>query len=151
MNEIIAVFGINWKLLLIQGVNFGLLLAILYRYLYKPVLAMVDARRLKIENAIHNADKMEAELGLAEVQKAHILSEATQKGDDLIDAAKKHAETAETLIMKDAHRKAVHLLNETERRVAREREEMIEKAEREVARMAILAAEKILRQGATAK
>ncbi|MFA5997470.1 MAG: F0F1 ATP synthase subunit B [Candidatus Paceibacterota bacterium] len=151
MNEIIAVFGINWKLLLIQGVNFGLLLAILYRYLYKPVLAMVDTRRLKIENAIHNAEKTEAELGLAEVQKAHILSEATKKGDELIDAAKKHAETAETVIMKDAHRKAVHLLNESERRIAREREEMIEKAEREVARMAILGAEKILRQGAAAK
>jgi F-type H+-transporting ATPase subunit b len=151
MNEIVSVFGINWKLLLIQGVNFGLLLAILYKFLYKPVLAMVDARRLKIENAIHNADKTEAELGLAEMQKAHILSEATKKGDELIDAAKKHAETAEALIVKDAHRKAVHLLNETERRLARDREEMIEKAEREVARMAILSAEKILRQGAVAK
>lgn len=151
MEEIIAVFGVNWNLLLIQAVNFGLVLIILYKFLYKPVLHMVDVRRQKIENAIHNAEKTEAELGLAESQKAHILSEATKKGDDIIDAAKKHAETEERLVMKDAHRKAVHLLNETERRLAREREEMIQKAEREVARMAVLSAEKILRQGATTK
>lgn len=151
MEQIITVFGINWKLLLIQGVNFGLVLVVLYKYLYKPVLHMVDVRRLKIENAVHNAEKTEAELGLAEAQKSRILSDATKRGDELIEAAKKRAEAEEHLIIKDAHRKAVHLLNETERRVAREHEEMIEKAEREVARMAILSAEKILRQGATAK
>lgn len=150
MEQIIAVFGINWKLLLIQGVNFGLLLAILYKFLYRPVLKMVDDRRKKIEDAIRNAEKTEAELGLAEAQKSRILSEATRKGDELIEAAKKHAETEEAVILKEAHRKAVHLLNESERRVAREHEEMIEKAEREVARLAILSAEKILRQGARA-
>lgn len=151
MEQIITVFGVNWKLLLIQGVNFGLLLAILYKFLYKPVLHMVDTRRAKIENAIKDSERMEMELGQAEAEKARILREATQKGDDLIDAAKKHAETSEITIMKDAHRKAVHLLNEAERRTAREREEMIQKAEREVARMAVLSAEKILRQGASKK
>jgi len=146
MEQIVTVFGINWKLLLIQGVNFGLLLAILYKFLYKPVLHMVDVRRLKIERAIHDADEAERQLGEAEAEKAHILREATKKGDDLIDAAKKHAETEEHNILKDAHRKAVHLLNEAERRTNREHDEMLQKAEREVARMAILSAEKILRK-----
>lgn len=146
MDQIIAVFGINWKLLLIQAVNFGLLLAILYRYLYKPVLTMVDTRRAKIENAVKNAEKSEVELGQAEAEKSRILREATQKGDVLIDAAKKHAETEEHTMIKDAQRKVVHMLNEAERRVAREHEEMVEKAEREVARMAVLAAEKVLRK-----
>lgn len=151
MEQIISVFGINWKLLLIQGVNFGLLLAVLYKFLYKPVLAMVDTRRAKIENAIKDSERMEMELGQAEAEKARILRDATRKGDEVIDAAKKHAEGEEHNIMKDAHRKAVHLLNEAERRTNREHDEMIQKAEREVARMAVLSAEKILRQGAGKK
>lgn len=146
MDQIITVFGINWKLLIIQAVNFGLLLTILYRYLYKPVLAMVDTRRGKIENAVRDAEKSEVELGKAEVERERILREATQKGDVIIDIAKKHAESEEHTIIKDAHRKAVHLLNEAERRAGREREEMIEMAEREVARIAILATEKVLRK-----
>ncbi len=146
MEQIISVFGINWKLLTIQAVNFGLLLFILHRYLYKPVLSMVDVRRLKIENAIKKAEQMEIDLGQAEAEKTSILRLATEKGDELILAAKKHAEGEEHNIMKDAHRKAVHLLNEAERRIAREHDEMMEKAEREVARMAVLAAEKVLRK-----
>ncbi len=146
MEQIITVFGINWKLILIQGVNFGLLLFVLQRYLYKPVLAMVDTRRAKIESAIKNAEQMEADLGQAEAEKTHILREATQKGDEIIAHAKKHAEGEEHIIIKDAHRKAVHLLNEAERRTERERADMLEKAEREVARMAVLSAEKILRK-----
>ncbi|MBI5799035.1 MAG: F0F1 ATP synthase subunit B [Candidatus Yonathbacteria bacterium] len=151
MEQIVSVFGINWKLLLIQGVNFGLLLAILYKFLYKPVLHMVDTRRMKIENAIKKAEIMETELGNAESEKARILRDATKKGDEIIDAAKKHAETEEHSIMQTAHRKAVHLLNEAERRTNREHDEMVQKAEREVARMAVLSAEKILRHGAVAK
>lgn len=146
MEQIITVFGVNWKLLLIQGVNFGLLLAILYKFLYKPVLRMVDIRKAKIENAIRDAEKGEALLGQAEAERARIIREATAKGDELLLAAKKHAETSEIMIMKDAHRKAVHLLNEAERNARREHEEMLKKAEREVARMAVLSAEKILRQ-----
>jgi len=146
MEQILDVFGVNWKLLLIQAVNFGLLLAVLYRFLYKPVLAMVDTRRIKIENAVKNAERSEVELGQAEQEKARILREAIQKGDILIDAAKKHAETEEHTMIKDAQRKVVHMLNEAERRVVREHEEMVEKAEREVARMAVLAAEKVLRK-----
>lgn len=146
MEQIVSVFGINWKLLVIQGVNFGLLLFVLHRYLYKPVLAMVDTRRMKIENAIHKAEQAEMELGQVELEKERIVREATAKGDELISAAKKHGEAEEHLILKEAHRKAVHLLNESERRVEREREEMLQKVEREVARMAVLSAEKILRK-----
>ncbi|HAS84865.1 MAG TPA: ATP synthase F0 subunit B [Candidatus Yonathbacteria bacterium] len=151
MEQILDVFGINWKLLVVQMINFGLLLLVLYIFLYKPVLAMVDVRRKKIERAIQDAEEADRQLGEAEAEKARIIREATMKGDDIIDSAKKHAETSEITIMKDAHRKAVHLLNEAERRTAREREEMIQKAEREVARMAVLSAEKILRQGALKK
>lgn len=146
MEQIFAVFGINWKLLAIQAVNFGLLLFVLHRYLYKPVLAMVDLRKKKIERSVHDAEEAERQLGEAEATKARIMRDATAKGDALIDAAKKHAEGEERTMIKDAHRKAVHLLNEAERRAAHEREEMLQRSEREVARMAVLAAEKILRK-----
>lgn len=145
MEQMVTVFGVNGKLLIIQAVNFGLLLFVLHRFLYRPVLKIVDARREKIERSIKEALRVEQELGQAEVEKTHMLREAREKGDAFLEVAKKHALDEEHLIIKDAHRKAVHIFNEAERRIEREREEMLEKAEREVARMAILAAEKILR------
>lgn len=146
MEQIVTVFGVNWKLFLIQAVNFGLLLLVLYRFLYRPVLAMIDTRKAKIENAVKDAERMEGELGDAEAEKARILREATQKGSLLIDAAKKHAEAEEHVLLKDAHRKVAHLVSEAERRTVREHEEMLKSVEREVTRMAVLAAEKVLRK-----
>lgn len=146
MEQIINVFGVDWKLLLIQAINFGLLLLILWHFLYKPVIKVVDARRERIEQGIRAAEQSERELGEAEAEKARILREATHKGDQLIEAAKKRAEAEEHALLKEAHRKATHLLNEAERRIEREHADMLQKAERDVARMAVLAAEKILRK-----
>lgn len=146
MEQIATAFGVNWKLIVIQAVNFSLLLFLLHRFLYRPMLAMIDTRRAKIENAIHNAEQAEIELGEAGAEKARILREATAKGDALIDAAKKRAEAEERTMLKEAHRKAVHVLNDAERRALREHAEMLEKTEREVARMAVLATEKMLRR-----
>lgn len=145
MEQIISVFGIDWKLILIQAVNFGLLLFVLHRFLYKPILAIIDARREKIERSIKNTLVAEEELGKAEAERIHILHEARLKGDALIEGAKKSALGEEHVIIKGAHRKASHILRDAEHRIEREREEMVEKTERDVARMAVLAAEKILR------
>lgn len=146
MEQIINVFGVDWKLLLIQAINFGLLLLILWHFLYKPVIKVVDARRERIEQGIRAAEQSERELGEAEAEKARILREAMHKGDQLIEAAKKRAEAEEHALLKEAHRKAIHLLNEAERRIEREHADMLQKAERDVTRMAVLAAEKILRK-----
>jgi len=145
MEQILSTFGIDWKLILIQGVNFGLLLFVLHRFLYKPVLAVVDARREKIERSIKDTLRAEEELGKAEAEKIHILHEARLKGDKLVEEAKENALGEEHVIIKDAHHKATYILRDAERRIEREREEMIEKTKREVMRMAVLAAEKILR------
>src|SRR3989344_3259414 len=140
MEQIISVFGIDWKLILIQAVNFGLFFFGLHLFLYKPILAVVDARREKIERSIKNALRAEEDLGKAEAERIHILHEARLKGDELIEGAKKSALGEEHVIIKDAHRRAEYLLRDAERRIEREREEMVEKTERDVARMAVLAA-----------
>jgi F0F1-type ATP synthase membrane subunit b/b' len=45
MGDLFAAFGINWKLLVIQAVNFGVLLLALWYFLYTPVLTMIDERK----------------------------------------------------------------------------------------------------------
>ena len=47
--ELFGKLGIEWKLLLAQGLNFILLLIILRKFLYKPILKMLDERRAKAE------------------------------------------------------------------------------------------------------
>jgi len=145
MEEIISVFGINWKLLIIQGVNFGLLLVLLWYVLYRPVLSMINDRQAKIEEGVQNAQKAEERLSIIESEKEHIIQDANVKAETLVQEGKIRAGEKESELVKEAQEKSERIVKDAEMRS----EELARKAEEEsraeVARLAVLGAEKILR------
>mgnify|MGYP001588456271 CR=1 FL=1 len=60
--ELISKLGIDWKLLVAQIVNFFILLFVLYKFAYKPVLEMLEKRSKTIEKGIHDAKASEERL-----------------------------------------------------------------------------------------
>jgi len=60
--EIFNQFGINPLLLLAQVVNFAVLLFILKRFLYKPILKVLEERKKRIEESLKNAEEIEKRL-----------------------------------------------------------------------------------------
>jgi len=65
MNAFIEQFGIDWKLLLSQLVNFFLVLIVLRLFVYKPVLKIIKDRNKKIKEGLDKAE--EANIRLKEV------------------------------------------------------------------------------------
>ena len=102
MEGIAAAFGVNWKLLLIQIVNFGILLFVLQKFLYKPLLAMIDKRKIQIEKGIENALDAETKLNDAKTEADVLISEAKKKGLLSIESAKDSARVAGEGIVKRA-------------------------------------------------
>ena len=56
MEEILHAFGIDWRLILIQVVNFGILAGALWYFLYTPVLKILNDREEKIRKGIEYAE-----------------------------------------------------------------------------------------------
>ena len=56
MEQLFETFGVNWKLLYIQGINFALLLTGLTYLLYRPLMRIIDERRDKIAEGVRTAD-----------------------------------------------------------------------------------------------
>jgi F-type H+-transporting ATPase subunit b len=50
MEEITKVFGIDWRLFIIQAINFGLVVFLLSKFLYKPILNVIEERRKIIKS-----------------------------------------------------------------------------------------------------
>jgi F-type H+-transporting ATPase subunit b len=71
--------GLDIKLLLAQVVNFLLLWFILSKFLYKPILKMLDERKKKIKDGLDNAVKIEQKLAGIEQKEKEILKSATVK------------------------------------------------------------------------
>ena len=59
--ELLSKLGIDWKLLLAQVVNFGILLGVLTVFVYRPLLDLLDARRERIAKAMEDAGRIEGQ------------------------------------------------------------------------------------------
>jgi F-type H+-transporting ATPase subunit b len=149
MSELLATFGVNWKLLLVQVINFGLLLAILTYFLYKPVLRIIDERREKIAEGVRTAEAASRRLAEAKEEGEGIVGNAAREAEGIVAAARGRAEERAEGIVETAETQAQNLLKEATARAEEAKRQALKESEREIARAAILAAEKILREKRT--
>lgn len=90
--EIFKSFGIQPVFLLAQIVNFLIILYLLKRFFYKPIVKILEDRKKKIEESLKNADLIEERLQKTDEKSAQILEEAQNSARTLIADAKKEAE-----------------------------------------------------------
>jgi len=148
MSALFATFGIDWHLLIIQAVNFGLLLAALSYFLYKPVLRIIDERREKVAEGVRLAESASRRLAEANEEGDKMVGEAAKKAEALAATSRASAEQKGAGIVKDAQARAEAVLAEAQVRAEEVRRQTIASSEREIARAAMLAAEKIMREKA---
>lgn len=145
MEEIARVFGINWKLLLVQAVNFGVLLLALWYFLYTPILKMIDARREKIEQGVKDAEEAEQRLHEVEKESDEVLSEARQSAGEILAHSKERAEQQSAEIVNEASSRADSIVEGAQKRADEAQRQALRESEAEISKAAILAAEKILK------
>lgn len=111
--EILNQFGINPLLLAAQAVNFLLLLFILKKFLYKPILKVLEERKKKIEESLRNSEAIEKKLQETEQQSEKIIAKALQQAQKILDETKEAAaqmmegaKETSTEIISDANVKA---------------------------------------------
>lgn len=104
--NILDQFGVQPVLLAAQVVNFLILLFILKKFLYKPILKVLDERKKKIEESLKNAEEIEAKLAKTEVESEKILQKALASGQKILDETNQTA----AQIMEEANKTAQQML-----------------------------------------
>ncbi|RJR14446.1 ATP synthase F0 subunit B [Candidatus Parcubacteria bacterium] len=146
MAELFEAFGINWKLLLVQALNFGVLLLILWKFLYTPVLKLVDERRAKIAEGVKNAEEAEEKLQRSETEGKEIVATASREAEKIVASARERAEEKGSELLRTAETRAEAVLADAQARAEESKRQALKQSEREIARAAMLAAEKVLRE-----
>ncbi len=146
MEQILSVFGIDWRLLIIQIVNFVLLLAVLRYFLYRPILDMIERRKALAEKTVRDAEEASVALLSAEEKAASIVSSARQKSDELRETLEKAARGREEQIIKAAAERQAQIIKAAEAEASLLKGRALEESKKEVAKLAVLSAEKILRE-----
>ena len=143
--------SIDWSLLLIQAVTFGLAVLTLWRFFWKPLTKFMEARRYAIEQDIETARKSResAEQARTEVELRlyKIKAEAAELLQQAIDEGKRTREQ----ILKEAQDEARRLLEAAGRQIAEERVRAIRDLRAETIALSMLIAEKALKQSVDAQ
>lgn len=113
---------LDWSTLALQLVNFAILVWLLQRFLYRPILRVVDARRAALEGK--RADAARAELTARQQLSDLQAQRAGLAGERAAALAKAEEESRQLLITARAHaqRETEALMKEARRTLARERE-----------------------------
>ena len=146
MQQLLSTFGINWQLLIIQAVNFGVLLTALTYFLYRPLMKVIDDRRTKIAEGVRAAEAADQRLADAKSQADDLVGAGARESESLIATARARADQKSEEMLKTAQMKAENLVKEAQSRAIEEQRRIMRESEAGIARAATLAAEKILRQ-----
>ncbi len=145
MEEIIKAFGIDGKLIIIQIVNFAILMAALVYFLYNPILNLLRDREEKIVQGIKDAEAAAVAKAQADVEKKVILTDAHAQATAVNARAKTTADATASDIVAAAEAKAIAVMQDAKVKAEQMAAQTIKDNEAEIAKSAILAAEKILR------
>ncbi len=110
MSQLFAAFGIDWRLLIIQAINFGVLLTALSYFLYKPITSMIDERREKIAEGMRQAEAAGRNLQAAKVEGEGIVGAAAREAEALSLSARQRADDKGMEIVRAAEAKAQAML-----------------------------------------
>ena len=121
---------LDWWTIGLQTINFGILVWLLQRFLYKPVLAMIDARKAEVRKQFDAAkaveDKAKAQLAAIEAERSGI---AAEREAALKSAAAQAQELVEARWVQ-AEREAQALIDATRKSLAEERDKALNEARR---------------------
>ena len=146
MEQLIEAFGIDTRLIIIQVFNFGLLMAVLTYFLYKPILKLMAERDAKIKKGVEDAAAAEIIRAEADEEKKGIVAAANKEAEAMAARAKEHASVRGEEIVADARKKAEQVVKDAGMRGQELMSEARRQSEAEIARLAILAAEKVLKE-----
>ncbi len=139
MQELLTNFGIDWRLLFAQVVNFAILFFLLKKFAYQPVLAMLRKRVTEIKEGIAMRAEAEKTLGEMEVLKTQTLTRAQEDALALVSEAEETAGVRREEIVHDALARGDVLVADAQRMAEREAEKIHDAVARE--------AEELVRNG----
>ncbi|MFA5644151.1 MAG: F0F1 ATP synthase subunit B [Patescibacteria group bacterium] len=142
--ELLKALGINGKILLAQFINFAVLVFVLWRFAYKPILKFLDDRRKKIEEGVKNSEVAIQKLVEIEEKEKQVIIKAKKEALNIIDEAKDNAEKRGNELIKKAREEASKVILEEKEKFNQEKIDAFKEMKNNLSELVILAVEKVI-------
>ena len=141
---VLGSLGINLKLFIAQLVNFAVVLLVLWKWAYKPIVKMMDEREKKIGQSVLNAEKIEKEMAQLEIRKNQVVLEAEKQAQAIISEAKELSEKIRQQQTEKTKVELEKLVVKGKESLETEKVRIVKDAKNEIADLVVLACEKVM-------
>ena len=130
-------FGVDWPHLLAQIASFCIVCFLLYRFAYRPILAMLELRRQQIADGIANAEKIKAELARTEAQRHTVMMQAKAEATKFIEEARAAAARLQSEEAQKAIAAAEQIMAKAREAASLDQARMLAELRQEVGRLVV--------------
>ena len=135
--ELLKNLGVDGPKLIAQLINFGIVLFVLWRFAYKPVLEMLETRRQKIAKSMDEAEQIKAELAETQAERDKVMAEANARAEKLIADAKEAAKQVGKAEGERAVKQAEEIIRKAREATEADRERMMAELKAEIGRLVV--------------
>ena len=143
MAGLLETFGLDWAKFLSQVIIVLIVYGILSKYAFGPVLAILQARRLRIAEGEGNLKTIQTELSRAEEKVQAMLNQANADAERLIGEARDSAEAVRGQKTQEAIKEAQQIIEKARDASRLEHESAMNELKRDFGRLVIDATSKV--------
>jgi F-type H+-transporting ATPase subunit b len=137
LEQIARTFGVDWQHLIAQIISFSIVCFVLYRFAYRPVLAILEKRRQQIAEGLSNAENIKAELARTEARRQEKMAEVNAQATKMIEEARAAAKRVQETETQKAMAAAEQIMIKAREAAERDHDRMLAELKREVGRLVV--------------
>jgi F-type H+-transporting ATPase subunit b len=149
--SVLGALGVNWKLFIAQLINFSVVLFVMWKWVYTPLLKAIETRQGRIEKGLKDAEAAARARSSAERESEAAIAAARKEAQRLMEEAVLAAERSRKEMVSKAQSEVAKVVEEGKSRLAEEKEKIVREAKSDIAGLAVAAAEKALGETLTDK
>lgn len=140
----LEVLGVNGKLFLAQLVNFGVVALVMWKWVYTPLVKLLDERTAKISQGLKEAAEAAVLRADASKEKDALIHEARLQAKKLLDDAHAAAEAKREETVRRARQEVEAVVAKGKMQMRDEQEQMMSAVREQAATLVMSAVEKIV-------
>ncbi|MFQ9933341.1 MAG: F0F1 ATP synthase subunit B [Lachnospiraceae bacterium] len=134
---------IDWNLLF-TIINLVILYALMRKFLYKPVMSIMEKRQEMIDNQFKSAKEAEDKANLLRDKWEESMAGIEAEKSRILDSANERAKAEYEEIIANANNQASYIIDNANKKIAADKEKTLREIEGQIAGIAMLAAAKIV-------
>lgn len=144
MQELISTFHIDAKLIIAQLVNFAIVLFVLKKFAYAPLMKTMNERTSKIEKGLKDAEESHKKLAEITEKEKEVLVEARKQAQEIVAKSEAAANKTKDEILENAKVQSEKIISDAQKKLEQDRDQMFKEIKAQVAELVVAAAGKVI-------